>query len=208
MGYVEKLLGKDEKIIFETRRHVFVLLGRAFKELLLLVVVVVGFVVVRQWNPPQIELFEIGFLIVLLVVFVSIMIDALAWMNDRLTLTTRRVIHSTGTFSKKVLDSSLGKINDVVMEQSWLGRMFDYGTIKILTASDEVVNSLDRLAHPLKFKQAMLDAKARLENHGTVAAVSSASATQLLEELIQLKQRNLITESEYEAKRQEILKRM
>ena len=207
MGYIEKLLGNDEKILFETRRHVFVLLGRAFKELLLLVVVVVGFVVVRQWNPPQIELFEIGFLIVLLVVFVSIMIDALAWMNDRLTLTTRRVIHSTGTFSKKVLDSSLSKINDVVMEQSWVARLFNYGTIKILTASDEVANSLDRIARPLQFKQAMLNAKAHMEPT-PVAAVASASATQLLEELMQLKQRNLITESEYETKRQEILKRM
>lgn len=208
MGYIDKLLGKDEKIIFETRRHLFVLLGRAFKEILLLTVVIVGFVVIKEWNPPQIEFFVIGFVIVTLIVCISVLIDVLAWMNDRLILTTRRVIHSTGTFSKKVLDSSLSKINDVVMEQSWLGRLFDYGTIKILTASDEVVNSLDRIARPVKFKQAMLDAKAHLEPGAPVAAVASASATQLLEELIQLKQRNLITESEYEAKRQEILKRM
>jgi hypothetical protein len=109
--------------------------------------------------------------------------------------------------SKKILDSSIAKINDVILEQSFLGRMFDYGTIKILTATEEVINRLDKIARPLDFKKAMLGAKAQLEPIGN-AAPASISAAQSMEELAQLKAKNLISEEEYNEKRKEILKRM
>jgi uncharacterized membrane protein YdbT with pleckstrin-like domain len=139
----------------------------------------------------------------------SAFVDILRWQNNEYIVTSRRVIHANGIFSKNILDSSLNKINDVILQQSMFGRIFNYGTIKILTATEEVINLLDRISKPIAFKHAMLEAKSLLEPiSGSPLIGQPTSATQLLEELDQLRARKMITDLEYEEKRKEILKRM
>jgi hypothetical protein len=62
-------------------------------------------------------------------------------------------------------DSGLEKINDAHLTQSWLGRIFDFGTLDILTASDESagIQDYEMLADPIRFKIAMLNQKEKLE---------------------------------------------
>jgi len=67
-----------------------------------------------------------------------------------------------GVFNKQVVDSLLEKVNDVKTEQSFLGRIFGYGDIEILTASEQGANRVRMIARPLEFKVAMLDAKEAL----------------------------------------------
>ena len=50
MGYVEKLLGTNEQILFRTRRHFFDIFGKLLKELLVLIVVIIGFVALDRSN--------------------------------------------------------------------------------------------------------------------------------------------------------------
>ncbi|MCI0411433.1 PH domain-containing protein [bacterium] len=206
MSYIAKLLGKDEQILLETKRHIFVLLGQFFKEFLVLAALVAGWIVIHGYAQAEFLWIEIVIAAIAVIVLISLFIDWLRWNNEAFFVTNRRVIHSSGVLNKKVLDSSLSKINDVIMEQSFLGRIFDYGTIKILTATEEVINRVDKISRPLEFKKAMMGAKAGLEP--LHPAVTSASSAQLLEELAQLKAKNLISEEEYNEKRKEIIKRM
>ena len=209
MSYVQKLLGQDEQILFHTRRHLFVLIGQMLKELIILVVLIAGWIVIHGKQDPTFYWIELALGIIAVMVLLSMLVDVARWNSESFYVTNRRVIHSSGMMSKKVLDSSLSKINDVIMEQSFLGRMLNYGTIRILTASDEVINRVDRISRPVEFKRAMLTAKSEMEPISAIphSAVSSSSPTQLLEELAQLKQKNLISEEEYNEKRKEILKR-
>jgi uncharacterized membrane protein YdbT with pleckstrin-like domain len=208
MDYVEKLLGTNEKIIVRTHRHFFTVFGSLFKELVILVACAIAFIYVRTWYTGNPFFFYIGIAIVAFLAIASAFVDILRWQNNEYIVTTRRVIHANGIFNKNILDSSLNKINDVILQQSMMGRMFGYGTIKILTATEEVINLLDRIANPIAFKHAMLEAKSLLEPVATSSVVGPASATQLLEELEQLRARKMITDVEYEEKRKEILKRM
>src|SRR3990172_7424638 len=208
MGYVEKLLGTNEQILFRTRRHFFDIFGKLLKELLVLIVVIIGFVALDRWNPAQLLLFQILLGLITVLAIFSMTLDILRWHNGEFIVTSRRVIQSKGILSKRVLDSSLSKINDVILEQSCLGRIFGYGTVKILTATEEVVNLLDLISRPVEFKHAMLDAKGNLEPTIPAAAAAGTSATTLLEELATLKERHMISEQESEEKRKEILKRM
>jgi uncharacterized membrane protein YdbT with pleckstrin-like domain len=207
LAYIDKLLGSNERIVFRTRRHFFTIFGELVKELLILVVLVIGFIAVDRLEPGQAFFFHIAFGVVAAIALISMIVDLVKWRNEEFVVTSRRVIQCSGVVNKKVLDSSLSKINDVVLEQSFFGRIFNYGTIKILTATDEVINLLDKITGPLQFKHAMLNAKAELEP----SAISSGlnySPSQLLEELSQLKAKNMISEEEYQQKRKEILKRM
>lgn len=206
MDYISKLLAANEVVLFRTRRHWFVLFSDTFKEMLTLVALVVAGILLTPVVGPMAWM-AFGALAVL--VSISVLVDFLRWKNQEFLITNRRVIHSSGIVSKSILDSSLSKINDVVLTQSWMGRMFGYGTIKILTASDEVVNLFDRIRRPIELKRAMLDAKNASETgQSAPAAPASSTATQLLEELASLKSRSLISEEEYQEKRKEILRRM
>lgn len=207
MTYLNKLLGQDETILFRTHQHFFVIFGEIVREFLILVVVGVGFYAVHEWSPKQAIWFYSVLYFVGAVVLVSMLIDVLRWRAEEFLVTNRRVIQCSGIINKNVLDSSLNKINDVALHHSWLGRMLGYGTLEILTASEEVVNRIDKISHPIEFKRAMLDAKAKSESVSEVE-LRSRSATDLLEELAQLKSKNMLSESEYEEKRKEILKRM
>lgn len=209
MDYVEKLLSTNEKIIVRTHRHFFTVFGSLFKELVVLLACAIALVYVRTWYTGGDPLFfYIGIAVVAFLAIASAFVDILRWQNNEYIVTSRRVIHANGIFSKNILDSSLNKINDVILQQSMMGRIFNYGTIKILTATDEVINLLDRIANPIGFKHAMLEAKNLLEPVAASSVVGQASATQLLEELDQLRARKMITDVEYEEKRKEILRRM
>lgn len=209
MDYVEKLLSTNEKIIVRTHRHFFTVFGSLFKELVVLIACAIAFFSVKTWYTGDPLFFYVGIAIVALLAMASAFTDIMRWQKNEYIVTSRRVIHANGIFRKNVLDSSLNKINDVILQQSMMGRIFNYGTIKILTATDEVINLLDRIANPIGFKHAMLEAKSLLEPISTSPLVAqAASATQLLEELDQLRARKMISDVEYEEKRKDILKRM
>ena len=51
-----------------------------------------------------------------------------------------------------------------VLRQSLLGRMLGFGDIEVLTAAAGAgINYLKQIRHPMKFKQAMVNAKEELE---------------------------------------------
>jgi hypothetical protein len=59
-------------------------------------------------------------------------------------------------------DSSLEKVNAVVLWQSLIGRILDFGDVKILTASKIGVNNFETMKSPVRFKTAMLNQKEAL----------------------------------------------
>jgi hypothetical protein len=89
--------------------------------------------------------------------------QVLRWTNEEFVVTSRRVLQSEGVVNKRVVDSSLEKINDAVLTQSIFGRMFGFGDLDILTASESGISRLRMLRQPDDFKRAMLDAKHDLE---------------------------------------------
>ena len=103
---------------------------------------------------------QIVSLVLLIVSLAFIGLKIWSWRNQEYLVTTRRVIKAEGIFNKQMGDSSLEKVNDARLTQSWLGRIFDYGTLDILTASEMaetgMVNDFPMLAEPVRFKVAML----------------------------------------------------
>ena len=51
-------------------------------------------------------------------------------------ITTRRIIHAEGVINKQATDSSLEKINDAILTESVFGRIFGFGDLEVLTASE------------------------------------------------------------------------
>ena len=137
--------------------------------------------------------------------------DFLIWYNRQYIVTNRRVIQTSGVFSKDVVDSSLEKVNDVKLSQSFWGRLFDYGDIEILTASEVGANVFRSIGEPIKFKTAMLNAKERMGFDGELG-VQAAHVTQdipsLIARLDDLRQKGILSEAEFQQKKAELLAKM
>jgi hypothetical protein len=88
---------------------------------------------------------------------------ALRYINQEYVLTNRRVIQVSGVLNRKSTDSSLEKINDAMLRQSFFGRILDYGDLTVLTASESGIDAMKMLRSPIEFKKRMLDAKHSFE---------------------------------------------
>ena len=164
-GYLEKVLSNDEHVLKIVHKHWLVLLGEILGSLIILVLIIAA-VAAAQFFMPTLPFAAFGYLAVLLPLPVLVW-NYLVWNNHAYVLTNWRIIQMSGVFNKRVVDSSLEKVNDVVTSQPFLGRIFGYGDIEILTAAEEGVNDLKTISNPLGFKVAMLEAKEALEvRHG------------------------------------------
>ncbi|MBK9712698.1 MAG: PH domain-containing protein [Kouleothrix sp.] len=229
MAYIDELLGRDEQILYDGRQHAFVLISNILTEMVLIAVLIAAGVAARAAFPSPIVLgLPVGQVVLIacglisLVVLISAFLDYLRWNNEQYIVTDQRVIQLRGIFNKAVIDSSLDKINDVELRQSWLGRMFDFGTIEILTASDVGINQMRWIAHPLQFKRAMLEAKHNFNRgYGYLDPQAVAAYTQpaaypggqgdlehTLQQLADLRDQGLLSQDEFEAKKRELLSRI
>jgi len=203
-NYTENMLGENERILLITRQHWFVLFSAIVAEILVTLLVAAGIIFASFFNP--LALFG---LLLALVPLVSMSRDILVWYNREYIVTNRRVIQVSGVFNKNVIDSSLEKVNDVKMTQSFLGRLFDYGNIEILTASELGVNLFKRIGDPVKFKTAMLNAKEELGFEGTGAHAQQVEGIPAqIAELDELRKRGILTEAEFQQKKKELLAKM
>jgi len=87
----------------------------------------------------------------------------LRYLNQEYVLTNRRVIEVAGVVNKRSTDSSLEKINDAILTQSIFGRLFSFGDLEVLTASEAGIERFRMIVNPIGFKKAMMDAKHEYE---------------------------------------------
>ena len=206
--YLNSLLGENEQVLFVTHKHWLVLVGEILSESLLSIgLIVLVSLVWYLWLPNP--LVALAYLL-LIFPLISLLRDILIWSNRKYVVTNRRVIQLSGVFSKSVSDSSLDKVNDVKMSQSFLGRMFDYGDIEILTASELGVNKLTHIGRPIQYKTQMINAKERLERAPAEPAPVHPipDLSDLLTKLDVLRQHGVLTEAEFQIKKAELLKKM
>ncbi len=207
--YLNNLLGDNEIILLETRQHWLILLQEILTESVMALVVFVFVTMIWILWVPNV-LMILGYFI-LIIPLLSLARDLFIWLNHKYVVTNRRVIQLSGLFNKNVIDSSLEKVNDVKMHQSFLGRMLGYGDIEILTASELGVNVFRRIWRPIRFKTAMLNAKEKLEMEhagGVVEVQPPADIPAMIAQLDKLRQQGVLSEEEFQAKKADLLKRL
>jgi len=163
MAYLDTLLASGEQPIRREHQHWFALLADARYSILAWVVAILLSIV--SGALPDVLKPIAGWAILVLVVGGLLYLgwQVLRWQNELFIVTSRRVLQAEGVINKRVVDSSLEKINDAILSESIVGRMFGFGDLEILTASESGISLLRMLPHPDGFKRAMMDAKHDLE---------------------------------------------
>lgn len=143
----------------------------------------------------------------------------LAWKNfvlrtNEYLLTNHRVIQQTGILNKRSMDSRLDKINNVEHRQSVWGRIFGFGDVEIDTASETGMALFRNISRPLDFKHAIVAASEQYRSAGRypgpvlAAAPAAPTAADRLRDLKRLLDEGLISQPEYEAKRQRLMEEL
>lgn len=173
MSYARNLLSRGEEVVYESRQHWFAVIARTW---IWIGVAIVALALALWIGTNQGQVLDNPTLDgVVTVVAVGALLAAIGWIgfvlwdwrNQEWLITTRRVMRAEGVLNKSVSDSSLEKINDARLDQSLFGRIFGFGTLDILTASEEFggenVADFPMIADPVAFKKAMFDQKQMLE---------------------------------------------
>jgi uncharacterized membrane protein YdbT with pleckstrin-like domain len=140
---------------------------------------------------------------------VLLAVTVVRWYYRQFVVTTRRVMQVSGVFNRLVSDTNLDKVNDVVLAQSFLGRMLGYGNVEIISGSDVGVDKFERIRDPMGFKRVMLDNKEDFDTLFQAArGPRDADPTALLAELSELRDQGVVSPEEFETKKAEILARL
>jgi hypothetical protein len=136
----------------------------------------------------------------------------LAWeilerIRGEYVITNRRVVKHQGIFRVTSFDAPLDKINNVFHEQTLLGRLVGLGDVGVETASEQGIIYFRRIPDPVKFKNCIV---AQRESYwaqppeGTGAG-RRGEILEMLADLGELRDRKVITPTEFEEKKKRLL---
>ncbi|UJW33228.1 PH domain-containing protein [Saccharothrix sp. AJ9571] len=143
----EYLLDTERRVI-RIRRHWATLLWDSFEAAALLAIcVLVSYVL-----PPSMWLINniLWYLALLVILRFSYLV--MEWWVERLVVTDKRFVMTTGVFTTKVLMMPITKVTDLTYQRSAWGRVLGYGTMVVESAGQiQALNKIDYLPRPEEF---------------------------------------------------------
>jgi uncharacterized membrane protein YdbT with pleckstrin-like domain len=152
MSYVKKVLLPGETLVYETGLH-WLVYGRAILLLLGAAALAIGTVALTGGQiaapGPEAALAAAALLGVLGVI--AYVAAAVRRASTELAVTDQRVIYKAGVISRHTLEMNRSKVESVDVDQSILGRMLGYGTVK-LRGTGGSREPIPRISDPLAFR--------------------------------------------------------
>ena len=221
MPFPRKLLVPNEKLIMEMRPHWIALVMPA----IVTIVVIVGWIVAYNYAPDEgagrTTVVWGATLIALFILWWFPLRRFVAWATSWFVVTSDRVIHRQGWIAKRSMEIPLEAINDVRFHQGVFERMIGAGDLIISSASEfgrEVFGDIRNpeevqrtIYHQGELNQQRMyqgrdstQSPARSTNTQTMPPASPSTSGEL-ERLADLRDRGVLTESEFQNQKKKIL---
>jgi len=136
MSFIEKNLSANERICYVGKIHWYIYLRGIF-------FIALGFAASGASTTLG------GFLVI--VGILSLIFATVMASSTEFAVTNKRVILKTGALKRKFIELQLNKSEGLRIEQGIMGRIFNFGTIKINSAG--VTENFGYLAKPFQFKK-------------------------------------------------------
>lgn len=141
--YVESTLQPGERIVCAGHPSLWAVGPRITFSLLLMVW---GVLVGTMGTSPVAAM---GFFVAGLLVFGA---SLLAWWTTEFALTNKRVVAKFGAIRRHTVELSLAKVESVQIEQSMVGRIFDYGSL-VVAGAGIAAATIPGISHPVEFRR-------------------------------------------------------
>ena len=202
MKYIEKNIQKNEKIQKEAKISSIALVGQ-------IILLNISFLLLRfvsELGKSYDSDYGVIMFFIILIVFILNILKTLKILfyilTSELVFTNKRVLSKKGILNIKTLDSPLDKINDFEINQSFLGRIFDYSDVVIKTSSSVYSFCYIKEAHQFKNMLTTTDKVQKVE-------VQNSNDTSKYDDLVKLKKLlddDIITKTEFEEEKKKLLK--
>jgi uncharacterized membrane protein YdbT with pleckstrin-like domain len=204
MPFPAKLLNEGEEVVLDLRPHWWYLSGRVA----LVVVVLVATIFSAVAGAPQAV--SLGLVAVLVVTLVLLLARYAKWATTSFVLTSLRLVHRTGLVAKTGREIPLDHINDISYRQTIFDRFIGAGDLVIESAGQRGQELFPYLPKPGQIQNEIYHqmemAKERMADR--MAGRRELSIPEQIEKLDELRQRGVITQSEFNAKKAQLLDRM
>jgi uncharacterized membrane protein YdbT with pleckstrin-like domain len=129
----------------------------------------------------------------------------LGWVTTRLIVTDRRIIERRGIIGRSGREIPMAALSDIGFRQGLLDRVIGCGDVLIESAgrdSQEVFPDLGRPAH------LQSEIYAQMQRSRAAPSAAQASIPEQIDQLDRLRQRGVISEAEFAAKKADLLNRL
>ena len=149
--YIDEILQPGEKVLYSTNAHWIFFLPAIIGWVLALAFLVASAMVPA--GPPALICQALAAIAAIAALYKTITAWFHRWTTET-DVTDLRIIHKTGFIQRQTFEMSLDKVESVDVNQSILGRIFDYGDVTILGVgkSEETITTV---SSPLSFRNAI-----------------------------------------------------
>ena len=152
MSYVQRVLQPGETLIYATRLHWLVYA----RGLGLLIVAVVSAALASRVETAELRmLFWAGAGGLFVLAVIAGVAGALRRASTELAVTDHRVIYKRGIVGRYTIEMARSKVESVDVVQSFLGRMFNFGTI-LVRGTGGTLEPFRDVEDPLRLRSAII----------------------------------------------------
>ena len=204
MPFPRKLLNDNEDIVLDLRPHWWFLSGPVVT-VVLAVALAIFLVAIGAGTA-----FLLASLALVVAALVWLLIRFLRWTTTNFVVTTDRLIFRSGVLSKHGREIPLERVNDITFNASLFERIIGAGDLVIESAGERGQQMFTDIPRPMQVQNEVyrqIEA-AQQRDADRMAGRRELSVPEQLEKLDELRQRGVISQAEFDAKKSQLLDRM
>jgi uncharacterized membrane protein YdbT with pleckstrin-like domain len=201
--FPDRLLNEGEELVLDLRPHWWFFA----KPAALLVVVLAGLVTAAAFSAPDWVVVAAGVAAILALLW--LLGRYAKWATTNFVVTSDRLILRSGVLAKRGIEIPLERVNTVFFNQSILERMLRLGDLLIESGGEQGTQRVTDIPRPSRVQNEIhrqIEANQRREL--APSAPAPESVPDQLDKLDALRQRGVITQAEFDAKKAQLLERM
>ena len=204
MPFPRRLLNDGEEIVLDLHPHWWFLSGP------IVFTFVAGVAAIGVWAVGINDVLLIVFTVLFLLGLVWLVARWLKWNTTNFVVTTDRLIYRSGVVAKRGMEIPLERVNNISFSQTVFERMLRSGDLLIESAGEGGQQKFTDIRRPFEvqnevYRQMEL---AVGRDADRMAGRRELSVPEQLEKLDELRQRGVITQAEFDAKKAQLLDRM
>ena len=205
MPFPRKLLNEGEDVILDLHPHwwYFARPGAA--------VVVTAVAAIALWNVHELLRFLLLGLLLGSVGWLAV--TYARWSTTNVVVTTDRLIHRSGVLGKQGKEIPLERVNDISVSQTFFERVIGAGDVTIESGGERGQQVFSDISKPFIVQNVIYVEMERAQERDADRSSGRTRAADLsipeqLEKLDELRQRGIISQAEFDAKKTQLLERM
>ena len=211
MPFPRELLADHEDVVFDLRPHWLALAVPLFWTVVSLILLIVGSRLAADQTWETTGQRVVSLVALVLWIFLAV-VPFLRWRFTMFVLTTDRLITRTGVIAKRSKEIPLERINDVAFSQSVFERIVGAGDLLIESAGERGQERITNVREPeqvqLEIYKVAEENSNRMMRGGAAASSAATSIPDQIEALSRLREQGVLTDEEFQAKKQDLLKRL